>query len=294
MDNSVSRKLSRTRKALSTALLIYQTLNEGAIIQFTKSKTSNYALKVMRGNYVILDGKKYSMNEFIEISHFFCQQLQQIIEKQKLTNDKIIVFDKFQISPISLSNSNIEHSLSSHSSFSNTSNCYKNLMNENETFENNNNNINNYNNYNDKNEKMITKERDKQNDIKQIIEQIDQQDCRNKEAAFSNFLAYQLLQKGYKLHFSTTNMKFTQKVMHFFVWNGITTPNGIYQSIKNDEPLINVVNQINLYLSKIITTDIDKSIFNHSNQSLSCFYPVTDQSLFTIVTTKNVYIHPFV
>ena len=88
-----TRKLSRTRKALSSSLLVYFALKEGAIIQFTKSRISNYALKVLRGTNIRIDNKMLEMDDFIATSYRFHNQMSKIIEKIKNSQQKNIIID---------------------------------------------------------------------------------------------------------------------------------------------------------------------------------------------------------
>ena len=61
---------SRTKKALSTALLVYFGLKENMTIQFSKSRKSFYALKVLRGNAIVSQGKQYEMDDFVKIDKY--------------------------------------------------------------------------------------------------------------------------------------------------------------------------------------------------------------------------------
>ncbi|KAL7721163.1 Uncharacterized protein QTN25_001599 [Entamoeba marina] len=49
---------------------------------------------------------------------------------------------------------------------------------------------------------------------------------KNKEAAFSNFLSYLLVRKGFKLTCQVMARKMTTRTLHFFVWKSYTLPNG--------------------------------------------------------------------
>ncbi|EKE39645.1 hypothetical protein ENUP19_0121G0142 [Entamoeba nuttalli] len=242
MNNSISRTLSRSRKALSNALLVYHILLEGATIQFFRSKISHYALKVLRGESIIIESKKYQLDDFIEISHRFCSVLKPIIDGYKKNNQKHIIIDKESINLFPKDN-NSNNSMSYATKLSKT-------------------------------------------------------DCRNRESAFSNFMAYMLISKGYKLHLNTNNMKETSKVMHFFVWNAITSPQNEYFEISEKSSLIHLINLVEKRLTIRSNTIVNKSILDeieemYYSKVLSVFIPVTDSNRYKVTQQTYFTENPF-
>ncbi|EDR29084.1 hypothetical protein EDI_346620 [Entamoeba dispar SAW760] len=242
MNNSISRTLSRSRKALSNALLVYHILLEGATIQFFRSKISHYALKVLRGDSIIIDSKKYQLDDFIEMSQKFCSILKPIIDDYKKNNQKHIIIDKESID-------------------------------------------------------LFTKENNS-NSSMSFDTKLSKTDCRNRESAFSNFMAYILISRGYKLHLNTNNMKETCKVMHFFVWNAVTSPQNVYFEISEKSSLIKLISLIEKRLTIRITTIVNKSILDeieefHSSKLLSVFIPVTDSKRYMVTQQTYFTENPF-
>ena len=242
MNNKQSRQHSRSKKALSNALLVYYILLEGGIIEFCKSRKSNYALKVLRGKSVLLNEKKTEMDDFIKISSVFAMQIRFIAEDSRMKNKNLAIVN------------------------------FEMIENYNQHFQ----------------PIDVPKQQNKK-----------ENNSRNKEAAFSNYLSFLLLQKGYTLHFSTNKMKPSFKVLQFIVWNGITTPDGNYYSVDEHQHLLDLINDINEKLKSSKVAFIDKNILKiHSNTSpsntvLSVFTPVLNYENFSISNESPPYTHPF-
>ena len=205
IDNKTSRKKSRTKKALSTALLMYFALSEGMTIQFSKTRKSYYALKVLRGNSIVDNDIKYDMDSFMEISHKFMLMMESMIKSNKITQFMNYIVNKETITPIDISVNEID-------------------------------------------QKQLTN--------------INENDSRNKEAAFSNTLAWLLIQKNYQLHYRTYNKKQSVRVVNFYVWDGITTPDGIYHQLETFQYYSGLIDYIGSQLNLQNTLTVDKSILN--------------------------------
>ena len=102
------------------------------------------------------------------------------------------------------------------------------------------------------------------------------------------------------------------KEIPFFVWNALTTPDGMYYSLKNEEELTHFITLINNQLShdRELTVDwnfieslhfslnkTEKSPFQQYERNreekererhqLSAFQPIHDLSLFSVVTSSS-------
>ncbi|ELP87318.1 hypothetical protein EIN_095750 [Entamoeba invadens IP1] len=107
--------------------------------------------------------------------------------------------------------------------------------------------------------------------------------CRNREAAFSNFIAYILVQHGFAFNITLTTIKESTSVMHFYVWDAITDNNGITLStLDNTEPLINFIRNVTSLISH------KKSILsiNDISKTPSAFSPA-DISLYQVTWTEE-------
>ena len=251
IDNKTSRKRSRTKKAMSVARLIYFGLQEKMTIQFSKTRKSFYALKVLRGDVIEIEDNRYDMDNFVEISQKFVMMMEAMLSDHKGDQMAPFVIDK------------------------DTLLRYQLVVDE----------------------KQVNQ-----------LKNTNVTDSRNKESAFSNTLAWILLQKGYKLHYRTYNKKQSIKVINFYVWDGITTPDGVYYSIEDDTLSITLVKLINEQLSNSVILRLDHSFLanlddNHQHQQNqqhshqqrnSVFTPVVDVSQFSIIDGGDSFTHPFV
>ena len=346
MDDKLRRKLSRTKKALSTSLLVYFVVKEGGRITFPRSRTSNYALKVLRGSRILIDGKIIEEEDYNSVCKSFVYPMNDVVEHNKMINKTNIIVTKSLLNQfMNEQNSKIEmntlNTLNNLTIVNNINNNYNN---------NNNNNNNNSSHYNDIKEMKEYKEmkvdkcyRDNKEmkDEKEYKNYKDEKDesekscqssksskssksekssrsernestykntSRNKDALFSNYLSMILIEKGYQLHFATTKKKESIKEMPFFVWNGLTTPNGSYYSIKSDYELTSLINEINNHLMiereividhefldnmkiKLMKTNYENEISKQTTHksNLSVFKPIVDSDLYSIIHSSTFF-----
>ncbi|ELP92686.1 hypothetical protein EIN_370380 [Entamoeba invadens IP1] len=168
---------SRSKKALSTAMLVYNVLYIGGAITFTKTKQSNYALKVLIGKEVLIDNVIYNEESMSEISDSFCQKTRSIILEYKMNRVREIDIDKT---------------------------CYT---------------------------KALNKKAETKDATPKTLITI----CRNREAAFSNFLAHILIEHNFVLHITIKTIKDSTNVQPFYVWDVVTDSFGKSVSLENDE-----------------------------------------------------------
>ena len=91
MDDKTRRKLSRSKKALSTALLVYCVTELGGKIWFQRSRTSHYALKVLRGIKVEMNGQIVNNEDFTCVYQKLVKPMKDIIEHNKIINKSHII-----------------------------------------------------------------------------------------------------------------------------------------------------------------------------------------------------------
>ena len=210
IDNKTSRKKSRTRKALSTGMLLYHAIREGMTIQFSKTRKSFYAMKVLRGNSILHENQKYDMNLLMEISEKFMKMMETIIQTKKSFEPSNYIIDKETVEEYEMQQIALP---------------------------------------------------------KQQLMNINENDTRNKEAAFSNTLAWLLIQRNYKLHYKTYNKKQSFRVINFYVWEGISSPNGNYYQVEDNDFIAQLIDCINKQLDVINVLDVDKSFFSQPELS---------------------------
>ncbi|ELP84658.1 hypothetical protein EIN_173230 [Entamoeba invadens IP1] len=233
-----SRSLSRSKKALSTSLVLFWVLKENAKIQFIKAKQSKYALKVLIGKTVQIDQKTYSSNDFAQISMVFCEKMKLLIEREKSKKTRILTINR-----------TVLESIRSH----------KESVKDSEAF-----------------------------DFNQI------NDCRNREAAFSNFLSFVLVQRGYSLCLNLTTLKESSKVMHFYVWEKVVDPSGEALCIKQDEIVLRkMVENIQVQnTDNLVVYGIGDVLPHLCTVPVSAFVPV-DERDYQILSSFNGVHHPF-
>ena len=281
------RKNSRTKKALTSSLLIYYALKENMKIKFQRTRVPDEVLKVLRGISVEIkntknnsndfyfqnENEKYEKEDFCEISKSFLQTMKLIIEEYKLKNknDLFLDYDLYQKYNLKIENSNSSENSS----------------------------------------KMSVKK-----DL-------------NNETYFSNFLSFMLLKKNYILHLSMKNVKQSNKLNQFFLFDSIRKKNEnfhIYDSIQekwfyesieknlqmkngnekkternfcfkikeNEQKLIDLIQLINKKLLHcqeiIITSDILIEIWR-IEKPLSCF--IKSNCNYVVNSHFECNIHPF-
>ncbi|ELP94124.1 hypothetical protein EIN_185010 [Entamoeba invadens IP1] len=98
---------------------------------------------------------------------------------------------------------------------------------------------------------VVTKERIHQIALSQCVDHTEKwkdldynQDCRNKEACFVNYLALNLVQRGYSLITNVTRIKPSKKTAHFFIWNKIITPENVVINVAESQLLSSFIKHI--------------------------------------------------
>ena len=103
---------------------------------------------------------------------------------------------------------------------------------------------------------------------------------KNKEAAFSNYLAWYLIQRGVVLSTKVSGLKLTQKAMHCFVWNYAILPDGkkiLFDTEKDD--LCSFVREINKILQRENILNLN---INHLSEEQKQKYKTT------FITTRKL------
>ena len=111
-----------------------------------------------------------------------------------------------------------------------------------------------------RNELVVTVTKDKFNSFLKYIDDSvakysNKIDGRTKEAAFTNFLAYKLLQLDYKLTTKTCSLK-RPKEMHFFIWEAIKNETKEL-SLDDEDILIPLIRSIEELLKDKTTVKVD-------------------------------------
>lgn len=129
-----------------------------------------------------------------------------------------------------------------------------------------------------------------------------EKNCRNREASFSNYMAYTLIQLGYKLKICVSKTKQSSKVLQFYTWKGLINAQGEYYSSGDDDLLINLVETVNRKLVHDPEVIVDQTIFLEMQTelkpaTLSVFKPVGDSYEYTVychpIGTADKKFHPF-
>ncbi|EDR26529.1 hypothetical protein EDI_076790 [Entamoeba dispar SAW760] len=243
MSCIISRALSRSKKALSTALLVSLIVNEGGRMTFSKSKQSNYALKVLVGKKLVMKETKYDSVSFSKFSQLLCLNLHGLVNDAKLRKERVVTVTKSML--------------------------------KNEICD----------------ESYLPCDR-----LPSKSSQINE--CRNREASFSNALAWILLSKGYSLQLGINALKESLKVIHFYVWDSAITPSGRKIVIKEEEfflkQLINHV-QKKQGCTNYSSVSIDRlEVCAFSTRSSYCVFTPVEKSKFSVSYPFNCYSHPFV
>ena len=135
---------------------------------------------------------------------------------------------------------------------------------------------------------------------------------KNKEAAFSNFLAYKLILMGFSLTCQVSAQKITTKTLNYYIWKQYRSPNGKIVSKELLQPYIKSLSkEIKYQLNKESSVKISPNILhiisaqhladeigietNHQPQTeLSAFIPsfsgIVDNDF---VFIKRHHLHPF-
>ncbi|ELP93898.1 hypothetical protein EIN_178250 [Entamoeba invadens IP1] len=104
--------------------------------------------------------------------------------------------------------------------------------------------------------------------------------CRNREAAFSNFLAFILIERGFVLNMAMTTMKASISSMHLYVWDSIIDPLGnVFSPKTHGDMLGRLIDDIQNCKIKGSVTLED---LLHRKETPSAFIP-TDRNLYTVV-----------
>ncbi|EDR23248.1 hypothetical protein EDI_323530 [Entamoeba dispar SAW760] len=86
---------------------------------------------------------------------------------------------------------------------------------------------------------------------------------KNKEAAFSNFLAYKLLMNGFTLTCQVSAQKVTTKTLNFYTWKSYKAPNGVVIKKESVEVLTKALSkEIKQRLTKEATVKITPNILS--------------------------------
>ena len=95
------------------------------------------------------------------------------------------------------------------------------------------------------------------------INSVGKRRTKNKEAAFSNFLAYKLILEGFVLTCQVSAQKITTKTLNFYTWKSYRAPNGLILSKESMLPYIKLLShEIKQRLNKDPTAKISPSILH--------------------------------
>ncbi|ELP84549.1 hypothetical protein EIN_170840 [Entamoeba invadens IP1] len=212
---------SRSKRAISTAMLIYHFLWEEGRITFKKSKQSTYALKVLIGKEAILKDRVFSPDHMEFLSNTFCRKMNILIQKARKTKASQLSVNFNKLSSVK------------------------------DEVRNNDN----------KPKTMITV-------------------CRNREAAFSNFLASVLIERGFTLNLTLITFKNSTSATHLYVWDSVISPHGnTFFPDQHEDTLVGLINQIQKYRKN---TTLCKDNFDWGLYTPSAFSP-TDKQLYEVL-----------
>ena len=109
---------------------------------------------------------------------------------------------------------------------------------------------------------------------------------KNREAAFSNFLAYLLLQNGYELVCATKKMKKATKTIQFYTWSEIHNTTKNIHFIINDHKmeLMNAVDELKQFIDTSKTLQFDRHQLFSETSFGSFLCPCASNSAFRPTT----------
>ena len=191
-----SEDSSRSKKAITVAFLVEECIKTGVKVKFTKSKVSKSELKVLRGDEVIINNKSFKGDDFMIYSEVFVSHLNSLIEDLRTRRCKELELHSSNLFANEMEAQYYKGVLNIIASSAHSPGSYNTPRNS---------------------ESVLQKWKDLDYN----------QECRNKEACFVNFLSMYLVLKGYTLITNVTRIKQSKKTTHFFIWNGIVRPNSV-------------------------------------------------------------------
>ncbi|ELP92227.1 hypothetical protein EIN_118010 [Entamoeba invadens IP1] len=135
------------------------------------------------------------------------------------------------------------------------------------------------------------------------------QDCRNKEACFVNYLSYNLLQFGYSFSINISRIKPSKKTANFFIWSEIYTPDNTVIGVNKTPLLVSFIHHVESLLNRSKTSWIGSDDIAHnfaknslvasteaedSPQTPSAFKPLTDSHYCVLQNFAFTQTHPFI
>ncbi|EDR28477.1 hypothetical protein EDI_315810 [Entamoeba dispar SAW760] len=133
--------------------------------------------------------------------------------------------------------------------------------------------------------------------IEQSVKSSQINECRNREASFSNALAWLLIDRGYSLQLGITTIKESLKVIHFYVWDSIITPSGHEITIKEEENnlrelILKVQSKYSGLSSNVVTLANLQISLSAFRSPLSMFIP-SNPKIFSILNSFRYPCQPF-
>ena len=109
------------------------------------------------------------------------------------------------------------------------------------------------------------------------------EECRAKEAHFSNTMSFILLTMGYSLTFNNRHIKISNAKYHFYFYESIKTPeNNIYSVSANEIFLTNIVTIIQQKIKEINFATISIKNFQNINNCISSHFSILSNKSYSI------------
>ena len=128
-------------------------------------------------------------------------------------------------------------------------------------------------------------------DLDSITEDSKEIDGRTRESAFTNYMAYNLIKRGFTLTTKTCALKKARE-MHFYVWEKVIFPNGTVVHIDNGDFFTNVIEGIEetlkttpYFVLKKSTLDVILNAYQ-SNSLASAFKPV-NSNMYSVYSSEK-------